>query len=284
MIDEEIAMKKQYFEKELNKNISQDFLTSIGINIINDVVFELPLQPHEYSEGLIVIDKDENEISFSYLSVNEDLEPYEYCEGCIFETFRDHISKRERMNELKKEGYHVYSVEEYKHSSSSFALENEGNFPDRQWDVSPNSVIALYKDFTNPKKQARSILEQLNQYNSGNVFGLCSAVFDMKTADLKRENDCWGFIGQESAHETLLLENGSHNHAKDFFLKQIEPCLNKSGKFNQVKSCYSFKKGDGLEEIVAHKDRYFPDAEITKKDIDAIIDKKFPKKSRSNRP
>ena len=88
-----------------------------------------------------------------------------------------------RVNELVAGGLvklarpvrYVLGIERYRHGGDRLALCQEGNFCDRQWDVSPivGWVIVKGKDLargTDPRDAARGILDVANDVLAGNVW------------------------------------------------------------------------------------------------------------------
>jgi len=91
----------------------------------------------------------------------------------------------------------IYPIEAYIHSGVCLALQSEGNFPGRQWDVSGNcGAVFLAKEHwkTRDSKKARAAalatVEEWNQYLSGDVWGYVVEHGDW-------EDSCWGFYGDE---------------------------------------------------------------------------------------
>lgn len=87
----------------------------------------------------------------------------------------------------------IFPLEAYIHSGVVLALSGEGNFPDRQWDVSQLGFVFCDKKEWRLRKSARkaalSHVETWNQYLSGDVWGY---VVD---PDGLNEDSCWGFYG-----------------------------------------------------------------------------------------
>lgn len=92
-----------------------------------------------------------------------------------------------------KDTHWVFGLEAYIHSGVVLALSREGNFPDRQWDVSQLGFVFASKNEWRLSKSARkaalSLIEEWNQYLSGDVWGY---VVDDGGAN---EDSCWGFYG-----------------------------------------------------------------------------------------
>jgi hypothetical protein len=94
----------------------------------------------------------------------------------------------------------VFPLEAYIHSGIVLALSGEGNFPDRQWDVSQiGFVFAAKKEWRmnkTAKKAVEAFIEEWNLYLSGEVYGYIIEDDDGNTVD-----SCWGFYGREVAEE-----------------------------------------------------------------------------------
>lgn len=90
--------------------------------------------------------------------------------------------------------YHVFGLEAYIHSGVVLALSNEGNFCDRQWDVSQLGLVFVSKKETRMRKAAlriaRGLIETWNDYLSGNVYG-----FTITDQEENNFDSCWGFYG-----------------------------------------------------------------------------------------
>ena len=96
----------------------------------------------------------------------------------------------ERLDKIKKE-YFIFPLEAYIHSGIHLSIGNEGNYPDRQWDVSCIGLIFIRKDEAENQKDkahiiAKGLLDTWNDYLSGNVYGY---VIDGDG------DSVWGFYG-----------------------------------------------------------------------------------------
>ena len=107
--------------------------------------------------------------------------------------------------------YHVFGLEAYIHSGVSLALSKEGNFPDRQWDVSQLGLVFVSKKETRytakARKMALSLIKEWNDTLSGNVYGYTIG------KDEDEFGGRWGFSGDyaksgllESAKEEIDSE------------------------------------------------------------------------------
>uniref|UniRef100_A0A6M3JGW1 Uncharacterized protein n=1 Tax=viral metagenome TaxID=1070528 RepID=A0A6M3JGW1_9ZZZZ len=89
--------------------------------------------------------------------------------------------------------YHIFGLEAYIHSGVVLALSYEGNFCDRQWDVSQLGLVFVSKKEARTKKSAKELalglIREWNDYLSGSVYGY---VIKFKEGD---EDSCWGYYG-----------------------------------------------------------------------------------------
>jgi outer membrane lipoprotein SlyB len=95
----------------------------------------------------------------------------------------------------QEKDYYIFPVEAYIHGGVSLAFSQQGNFPDRQWDVSHvGLILASKKEFKSKEKakeSAKGLLETWNQSLSGDVYGF--DVSDPKTGE--SIESVWGFYG-----------------------------------------------------------------------------------------
>ena len=100
----------------------------------------------------------------------------------------------------------IFPLEAYIHSGVCLSLSGEGNFPDRQWDVSQLGFVFVAKKEWRLRKSARkaaeSKVEEWNQYLSGDVWG-----YVIEDENGEHIDSCWGFYGrkycEEQANEAL---------------------------------------------------------------------------------
>ena len=116
-----------------------------------------------------------------------------------------------------KETHHVFPLEAYIHSGVVLALSGEGNFPDRQWDVSQLGIVlvakAEWKTRAAARKAALGYVATWNQYLSGDVHGYVVAehetAADPQSAIIDDHvESCWGFYDEtEARNEGLSVMN-----------------------------------------------------------------------------
>ncbi len=128
---------------------------------------------------------------------------------------KDLFSKEELIAYFKKDKagydatlfkkYHVFALEAYIHSGVRLALANEGNFPDRQWDVSLVGAVLLakeeWKTKAKAKKSAQSFIEYWNDVMSGNVWG-----YRVEDEEDNEVESCWGYVGDYDGKDGMLDE------------------------------------------------------------------------------
>jgi len=104
------------------------------------------------------------------------------------------------------EKYFIFKLEAYIHSGVSLSLSKEGNFPDRRWDVSQLGLVFVSKEECDNKVKARklalALIEEWNNYLSGEVYGLVRENFNEKKNRIDGE-ECWGYNGYKNALEAL---------------------------------------------------------------------------------
>lgn len=98
-----------------------------------------------------------------------------------------------------------FGLEAYIHSGVQLALSSEGNFPDRRWDVSQLGLVFVSKKewptIKAARKAALGLIENWNDYLSGNVYG-----FQVLDAQDEVLDSCWGFSGDYDAEDGALAE------------------------------------------------------------------------------
>jgi len=114
--------------------------------------------------------------------------------------------------ERHEDTHHVFALEAYIHSGVRLALAGEGNFPDRQWDVSRLGVVfaakSEWKTMAKARDAALSLVNEWNQYLSGDVWG-----YVVEDDEGNHLESCWGFYGREYCEQEgrSLLEHCEAN-------------------------------------------------------------------------
>lgn len=110
-----------------------------------------------------------------------------------------HFDVQEEIDSRKKTHW-VFPLEAYIHSGVCLALAGEGNFPDRQWDVSLLGAVFVPKAEQRLRKSARKIaqgkVDEWNQFLSGDVWG-----YVIEDDEGNHIDSCWGFYGEKYARE-----------------------------------------------------------------------------------
>lgn len=125
-------------------------------------------------------------------------------------------SSFETVTEDYRKTHHVFGLEAYIHSGVSLALSDEGNFPDRQWDVSQLGAVFVSKkewpDKAAAKKAAEGLLDTWNTYLEGDVWGY---VIEDELGE--HVESCWGYYGHEHAEEEgrNMLKYAAKNYKKE---------------------------------------------------------------------
>jgi hypothetical protein len=83
--------------------------------------------------------------------------------------------------------YWLFKLNAYIHSGVVLGLAPT-NFPDERWDVSHVGLVLVSKKHWKTEEKARecaeSFVHEWNQYLSGDIWGMCTDVFDLKTKQL----------------------------------------------------------------------------------------------------
>jgi hypothetical protein len=131
---------------------------------------------------------------------------------------------------LKK--YYLFGLEAYIHGGVVLSFSYEGNFPDRGWDVSQIGFVLVKRGICKNKKEAReiarSLIDEWNDYLSGNVYGYMIEVEDVDGSGNKEEvGGCWGFYGDYN--KSGLLEEAKEEAEREYKkrIKMIEELKNK---------------------------------------------------------
>lgn len=106
----------------------------------------------------------------------------------------------DRAKEVKKQ-YHVFGLEAYIHGGIALALSQEGNFPDRRWDVSQLGMVFVAKKEARTRAKARELahglIETWKQNLSGDIYG-----YVVEDKDGEHLDSCWGYYGDDAVIES----------------------------------------------------------------------------------
>ena len=133
-------------------------------------------------------------------------------EGSTFESVSDDYKKT----------HHCFGLEAYIHSGVRLALSQEGNFPDRRWDVSQLGAIFASKTEWKTRKQAREavqrFIESWNDYLSGNVYGF--------TID-ELDESVWGYYGDYEESGMLMEARATIDDKHKYLAKKLKTQIKK---------------------------------------------------------
>ena len=107
------------------------------------------------------------------------------------------LEDEERLAEVEKT-HHVYPLYAYIHSGVALSLGRSGQFS-CPWDSGRIGSVFITKDtseITEPEKCAEGLVEQWNQYLSGDVWG-----YEIEDPDGVHVDSCCGFYGLEYCKE-----------------------------------------------------------------------------------
>lgn len=119
--------------------------------------------------------------------------------------FLNEVDEDSRAKEIGNK-YHILPVFAYIHSGLSLSLGNT-NYPfTDEWDTSCCGAILVskeeWKELDKANAIAQSLIEEWNQYLSGDVYGIVKEEYDTNKKQINKDS-CWGFYGQEYALEEL---------------------------------------------------------------------------------
>ena len=105
--------------------------------------------------------------------------------------------------------YHIFGLEAYIHSGVALALAHEGNFCDRQWDVSQLGLVFVakeeWKTRDKAREAARGLVEEWNRYLSGDVYCIVKETYNKNKNKLEHDI-CGGYYGNKHALEALKTD------------------------------------------------------------------------------
>lgn len=123
-----------------------------------------------------------------------------------------------------KKTHHVFSLEAYIHGGVVLALAHEGNFPDRQWDVSQLGAVFVAKSEAKTRARARKLAQGLvrewNCYLSGEIYR-----YFVKDQEENEMFSCGGFYADDTylrgreAYQ-FCLENARDEADREYRMKK----------------------------------------------------------------
>jgi hypothetical protein len=125
-------------------------------------------------------------------------------------TFDDYKEDPEDENEIGKfpleEKYHIFPLSCLVHSGVWLSLRHSFDCDSQGWDTSHVGAVLVsieeWPDAGKAIEAAESLIEQWNQYLSGDVYGIVKETYDKEKTPID-ENSCWGFYGHKYALEEL---------------------------------------------------------------------------------
>ena len=148
-------------------------------------------------DGLFLVNYHRNfEVCKDSIITKEDVQNY-YC-GSL------------KVQQQKK--YWLFKLNVYIHSGVVLGLAPT-NFPDESWDVSHVGLVLVtkkeWKTEAKAREAAKSLVNEWNQYLSGDVWGMCTDVFDLKTQELliKDSETVWGCYDYQECLKQLKIES-----------------------------------------------------------------------------
>ena len=115
----------------------------------------------------------------------------------------------------QQKDYYIFAVDAYIHSgvALSFAGGFSGRLPEghERFDVSSVGLILVNKKEIKTRKEAQTfakgLIENWNQYNSGDVYGMVIETYD-KNKKQKTQDATWGYYGYKDAMKELKTYEG----------------------------------------------------------------------------
>lgn len=103
--------------------------------------------------------------------------------------YEDGSTNEEAKDYVKK--YHIFGLEAYIHSGVALHLSGEVTI-DMEWDVSQTGLVFISKEESKTRAKARKLaqglLEEWNDYLSGNIYG-----YRIEKPNGEESGGCWGF-------------------------------------------------------------------------------------------
>ena len=190
-----------------NEAIHEEKAGKLSIKIYEDTNAQSPEE--EGDESLFLVGYHRN-----FTVTRDQIVTQGQCRA-IFTRDPDEDEKQTAKEFTKK--YHVFGLEAYIHGGVVLALSREGNFVDRQWDVSQLGAVFVsrkeWKTADKARKAALGLIKYWNDTLSGNVYGY--VVEDERGEHL---DSCWGFYGDYEDSGILEEARGAakgHNAPKE---------------------------------------------------------------------
>ena len=102
--------------------------------------------------------------------------------------------------------YHVFGLEAYIHSGVALAISKEGNFCDRNWDVSQIGCVFAsreeWKTRVKAKQAVLSLIKTWNYHLSGDVYSIVVEYFNKAKEHIDYDS-CCGFYGYKETLKEL---------------------------------------------------------------------------------
>ena len=185
---------------------------------------------------------------FDYLSIKKALTKEN--------TFQD---KEELEDDLKgyfdyESEYWIFPVDAYIHSGVHISLANTKDYPDRRWDVSTTGyILASKEDWTEVEdayKAAESLVEEWNQYLSGEVYGFIIEK-PLETYTITKENlDKIKSEDNQNGVDIVRLDQFEELSCYDVEWEQIDSCWGyygdpeTSGLLDEAKAVIDYRTRD----------------------------------------
>ena len=127
-----------------------------------------------------------------------------------FQVERNGFDMEDAASGKYKKDYHVLRLNAYIHSGVALSLGREGQFSD-PWDSGQIGFVFVKRrqGFRNIRKAAESLVEEWNDYLSGNVYG-----FVIEGEDGEHIDSCWGFSGDYEKYCLVEARSSVDSHIK----------------------------------------------------------------------
>jgi hypothetical protein len=190
------------------------------IKYVDDEGFEFT---HEPVEDSLKIRRTRKGYEARYLVADTDAQPPEHDDNAFlvhyhrqFEIRRDKMIEKDdlvnlfRNKKSETDNYWVFWTAALIHSGVWLKLGTGGFGEDPGgWDTSHCGAVLITKEEwpkeADARKYAEGIIEEYNQYLSGDVYGIVKETYNKKKEQLT-EDVCWGFYGRRWAEEALQSE------------------------------------------------------------------------------